>query len=233
MLPSGRIKELPEDERPREKLERLGAASLTEAELLAIFLRTGIPGKSAIGVARDVLAASGGLTGLATCSVKDLMSSAKGIGIAKACELSAIFEVGKRLARGAALQPRLDTPEAVYNLVAPDLQGLDREQLHILLVNTKYRLIERKLVSVGSLNESIAHPREILKPAITHSAFGFILVHNHPSGDPAPSEADRRLTRRIADGASLLQIQLLDHVIAGNADGGKTPYFSFREHGLL
>jgi DNA repair protein RadC len=110
---------------------------------------------------------------------------------------------------------------------------LDRESLRVTLLDTRYRLITISEISRGTLNESVAHPREIFKPAITHSAYAFVIVHNHPSGDPSPSEADLRLTRRIAEGARLLQIQLLDHVIIGHPANGRLGYFSFKEAGLI
>lgn len=230
---ASRIREIPESDRPREKLTARGAGSLTDAELLAIFLRTGTRERNAIEVAQDVLKSRGDLFSLARCSVKELVNSAKGVGPAKAVELAAVFEVGKRLARGGSARPVLETPQAVFDLLAPEMWTLDRERLEVLLVNTRCRLIWREVVSIGSLNESVAHPREILRPALIHSAYGIILSHNHPSGDPAPSEADRRLTRRIRESADLLQINLIDHIIVGSPDGGRQPYFSFKEGGLL
>ncbi len=229
-----RIRELPEADRPREKLTQRGAASLTDAELIAIFLRTGTAERDVIDVARDVLAARGGLHALARASVQEIRNATKGIDPAKAVELAAVFEVGRRLARGAEEQPRLNSPEAVHELLAPECATLDRERLYVLLVNTRHRLIRMERVSVGSLSESVAHPREILRPALIHSAFGFVLAHNHPSGDPSPSEADRRLTRRIHEAADLLQLRLLDHVIIGApAPDRAAPYYSFKENGLL
>ncbi|MDD5200120.1 MAG: DNA repair protein RadC [Terrimicrobiaceae bacterium] len=228
-----RIREIPETERPREKLTQRGAGSLTDAELIAIFLRTGTRDRSAIDVARDVLEARGGLHALSRATVRELVNSAKGVGPAKAAELAAVFEVGKRLARGSGPRPKLDTPQAVHDLLAPEFTALDRERLYILLVNTRHRLIWTEVVSIGSLNESIAHPREILRPALIHSAYGFVLAHNHPSGDPSPSEADKRLTRRLHEAADLFQIRLVDHVIIGSPDDGLPPYFSFKENSLL
>jgi DNA repair protein RadC len=230
---AARIREIPESDRPREKLAARGAGSLTDAELIAIFLRTGTRDHSAIDVAREVLGARGGLHALSRASVRELMNSAKGIGPAKAAELAAVFEVGKRLAQGPAKRPKLHTPQAVYDLLAPEMWSLDRERLYVLLLNTKHQLVWTEIVSVGSLNESIAHPREILRPALIHSAYGFILAHNHPSGDPLASEADRRLTRRIHEAADLLRINLIDHIIIGAPEEGRQPYFSFKENNLL
>jgi DNA repair protein RadC len=228
-----RIREIPESDRPREKLTLRGAGSLTDAELIAIFLRTGTRDRNVIDVAREVLGARGGLHALSRASVQELINCAKGIGPAKAAELAAVFEVGKRLARGPARRPKLSTPQAVYDLLAPEMWSLDRERLYALMLDTKHQLIWMEIVSVGSLNESIAHPREILRPALIHSAYGFILAHNHPSGDPAASEADRRLTRRIQEAAELLRINLIDHIIVGTPEEGRQPYFSFKENNLL
>lgn len=228
------IKDLPAEERPREKLTGRGAAALNDAELLAIFLRTGTRGRSAVALASDLLKAAGGsLSRLAACGIPELRRLAKGIGPAKACELAAAFEVGKRLARQTAESTPLDTPAKVHAFMGPLLQNLPRESLRVLLLDTRHRLVHEEEVSLGTLNESLAHPREILRPAISHRAYAFVLVHNHPSGDPSPSEADRALTRRIRDASELMQIHLLDHVIIGRERPGAPPYFSFKEHGLL
>jgi DNA repair protein RadC len=228
-----RIREIPEADRPREKLTTRGAGSLTDAELIAIFLRTGTHDRNVIEVAKELIGARGDLHALSRASVQELVNAAKGIGPAKAAELAAVFEVGKRLARGPAKKPKLDDPQAVFDLLAPEMWALDRERLYVLLLNTKHQLIWTEIVSVGSLNESIAHPREILRPALIHSAYGFILAHNHPSGDPAPSDADKRLTRRILEAADLLRINLIDHIIVGTPEDGRQPYFSFKENRLL
>jgi DNA repair protein RadC len=147
--------------------------------------------------------------------------------------LAAIFEIGRRLALGPGIRPKLDHPEAIYALLAPEMQTLRREVLRVLLLNTKYEMVAMEEVSAGSVNESVAHPREIFRPALVHSAFALVLAHNHPSGDPAPSEADRRITARLSQSAEILGIKLLDHVIIGAFKNGNQPYFSFREAGLL
>lgn len=233
MSTPSRLRELPVDERPREKLVRAGAGALADTELLAIFLRTGTPGRNAIATARDLLDKWGGLQGLSRCEIRDLINSARGVGTAKACELAAAFELGKRLARGGPQRPKVDSPEALYHLLGPEMQALRDESVRVVLLDTKYQVIRVEEVSSGTLNECIAHPRNIFRPALVYSAFAVAVVHNHPSGDPAPSEADRRLTRRLNDSAAALDIRLLDHVIIGTADGGRTPYTSFRELGLL
>ena len=228
-----RIREIPPSDRPREKLAAHGAACLTDAELLAIFLRTGVKGKSAITLASELLRKKGSLRALSRSSAGELVKAALGIGPAKAAELAAAFELGKRLARGAAERPVLDSAAVIYETFGAELQARDRELLRVLLLDTKLRLLAVEDVALGSLNECIAHPREIFRPAIMHSAYAAILVHNHPSGDPAPSQADHRLTRQLGDAAKLLQINFLDHIIIGLPDGGRVPYFSFREAGVL
>lgn len=228
-----RMSEMPVEERPRERLARGGVRSLSDAELLAIFIRTGTAGRGALAVARELLARYGSLDGISKCSFAELRRSVKGIGLAKASELAAIFEIGRRLALGPGIRPKLDHPEAIYSVLGPELQTLRREVLRVLLLNTKYEMIAMEEVSAGSVNESVAHPREIFRPALIHSAYALVLVHNHPSGDPNPSEADRRVTTRMVQAAEVLGIKLLDHVIIGAYKTGQLPYFSFREAGWL
>jgi len=223
---------MPVQDRPREKLATLGAAALTDSELIAILLRTGMQGANAVDVARALLSKFHTLAGLARCSVTEI-ASIKGVGMAKAVQLAAAFGLGTRLAREALTQSRIDSPELVYGLLGAELRMLQKESLRVLLLDTRYNLLRIEEISVGSLNESIAHPREVFRPALIYAAFAIIVVHNHPSGDPAPSEADRRLTRRMAEAAQLLQIKLLDHVIIGSPGEGRLPYFSFKESGIL
>lgn len=227
------IHELPLEDRPREKLERRGADALSDSELIAILLRTGVQGANAIEVARQLLAQFGSLGGLARCSVRQIAET-KGIGPAKAVQLAAAFGLGARLARETISQAKLDEPRVIYELLAPKMRALNRESLQVVLLDTRYHLIRIEEVSLGSLNESVAHPREIFRPALIYSAFAIVVAHNHPSGDPTPSESDRMLTRRLKDAAELLKITLLDHIIVG-APGtdGRTGYTSFKELGLL
>lgn len=227
-----RIHELPPQDRPREKLIALGAGALADSELIAILLRTGMKGANAIDVARQLLAKYQSLSGLARCSVAEL-SKIKGVGPAKGVQLAAAFGLASRLARETLVRQRLDTPELINDLLGAELRALTRESLRVVLLDTKYHLLRVEEVSHGSLNESVAHPREIFRPALIFSAFAMIVVHNHPSGDPAPSDADHRLTRRLNEAANLLQIRLLDHVIIGSGDNGRRPYFSFREAGVI
>ncbi len=227
-----RIHELPAQERPREKLAALGAAALSDSELIAILLRTGMQGANAIDVARQLLTRYQSLSGLARCTVAEL-AEIKGVGPAKAVQLAAAFGLASRLAKETLVRQRLDTPELIHELLGAEMRALPRESLRVVLLDTKFHLLRIEEISHGTLNESLAHPREIFRPALIYSAFAVILVHNHPSGDPAPSSADQRLTRQLAQAAELLQIRLLDHVIIGSADNGRQPYFSFKEAGLV
>lgn len=226
------IHELPEQERPREKLASSGAASLSDSELIAIILRTGMKGISAIDLGRELLIRYGSLGALARCDVHEL-AKVKGVGITKAVQLAAAFGLATRVAKESLSRQKIDSPDLVYALLGAEMRALSKESLRVILLDTKYHLLRIHEVSLGSLNESVAHPREIFQPALTYSAYAFILVHNHPSGDPTPSEADRRLTVRLTEASRLLQIQMLDHVVIGSADNGRQPYFSFREAGLI
>jgi DNA repair protein RadC len=226
------IHELPESERPREKLARLGASSLSDAELIAILLRVGVKGANAIELARQLLRDHGSLAGLARCSVREL-SKLKGVGLAKAVQLAAAFGLGHRLAHESIAAQKMDRPELIYQLLGAEMRALDRESLRAVLLDTKHHLLRVVEISLGTLNESVAHPREVFRPVLLHAAYAFVLVHNHPSGDPTPSEADRRLTRRLVEAAQLLQVRLLDHVIMGAPADGRLPYFSFAEAGMM
>jgi DNA repair protein RadC len=231
-MSDARFEELPDEDRPRERLSRHGAEVLCDAELLAIFLRTGKKGLNVMALAKELIKEWGTLRRLAGCTPQEL-AKISGIGPAKACELKAAFEMGRRMARPEAEKLRVDKAGVIYELLAGELQSLPHESLRVLLLDTRHGLLEEKEISQGSLNESIAHPREIFKPAIAKGAYAIAVAHNHPSGDPLPSEADRRLTRRLAEAGTLLQIPLLDHVIIGSKRGDLAPYFSFREAGLL
>ena len=227
-----KIREMPTDDRPREKLIARGAAALTLPELIALLLRTGVPGANAVQVAGELLARYGSLNGLSRCTLDEL-KKIPGIGPAKAIELMAVFELGKRLTKETLNREKIDTPELVYRLLADELRGLHKESLRVILLDTRYHLLRIQEISLGSLNESIAHPRDVFRPAVISSAYAVIVVHNHPSGDPSPSQADHSLTRRLAEAAELLQIKLLDHIIIGAPAEGRAPYFSFKETGVL
>jgi DNA repair protein RadC len=223
---------MPQDERPREKLLERGAGALTDPELIAILLRTGIQGANAIEVARELLRKHGSLSALSRCTAKEIAET-KGIGMAKALHLVAAFGLGQRLARETLTRQKLDSPEMIYELVAPEMRALRKESLRVVLLDTRYQLLRTEEISLGSINESIAHPRDIFRPALIASAHAVIVVHNHPSGDPSPSQADHGLTRRLSEAAELLQIKLLDHIIVGAPAKDRLPYYSFKEAGVL
>jgi DNA repair protein RadC len=222
------VKELPIEDRPREKLHTLGPAMLSTAELLAILLRTGTKTESAVILAQRLLTQFGGLRALQLCSMEELRS-VKGIGFAKAAEIKAALEIANRLttSRGDNRQV-IHNPEDVANLLMTEMRWLQKEYLRALLLNTKHRVLAAPTISIGSLNASIVHPREIFKEAIRHSAAAVILVHNHPSGDPAPSAEDISITKRLAEVGTLMDIAVLDHIIIG--DGR---YVSLKEKGIL
>jgi len=226
------IREMPQDERPREKLLARGPGALTDAELIAILLRTGLVGRNVLEVARDLLQKYGSLEGASRCNMKEL-AKISGIGPTKALELVAAFDLGKRLAREKVSRQKLDSPELVHELMGMEMRMLRQESLRVVLLDTRYHLIRVEEVSSGSLNESIAHPREVFRPALISSAYAVIVVHNHPSGDSSPSQTDHSLTRRLAEAAELLQIKLLDHIIIGAPSDQSPGYFSFKEAGVL
>ena len=223
---------MPAAERPREKLLARGPSALIDPELIALLLGSGVAGANAIEVARQLLEKYQSLTGLSRCTVDEL-KKIRGIGKAKAMHLVAAFQLGHRLANERLLRQKLDSPELVYELLAPEMRALHTESLRVILLDTRYHHLATQEIFRGSMNESIAHPREIFRPAMLVSAYAVIVVHNHPSGDPSPSQSDHSLTRRLGEAAELLQIKLLDHVIIGAPAEGRPPYFSFKEAGIL
>ena len=217
---------------PRERLLMHGAEVLRDIELLALFLRTGRVGRHVLEIAEDLLREWGSLRRLAGCSLEEL-SQVGGIGPAKAAELKAAFEMGRRMMCVEEQAPVLKEGIQIYNFMRPHLQALPYESLWVLLLDVRYRLVERKEISRGSLTQSIAHPREVFKWAIAKRSCFVVLVHNHPSGDPVPSKSDVRFTKRLAQAGDLLQLPLIDHVIIGTAAIGREPYYSFFEAGML
>ena len=230
-MSSNAIKDWPEDERPREKLLKRGAAALTDAELLALVLRTGdaTAGRSAIDLGRELLERFGGnLRELAQAELNELQQI-KGLGLAKAASIKAAFTLGSRFqARRLETLERFTSPAQVFEFFHHELRDNRKELFLILLLDGKNRITRKVQVSEGSLNQSIVHPREVFAPAVRESAAAVIFIHNHPSGDPAPSREDRDITRRLKEAGEILGIKVLDHIIIG--DGG---YFSFVESGIL
>lgn len=227
-----RIRDLPQGERPREKLAQLGPAALDNAELMALFISTGVKGRSAIEIGRDLIRKYGSMGALGSLPVSELAKE-RGLGLAKASKLAAAFELGTRVAREQLREVPLDTPELIHECFAPQMRHLAQEQVVVAVVDARLRHIGTTVVSMGTVSESSAHPREILRPVITRGAHGFILIHNHPSGDPSPSKADEVVTRRIAEAAKMMQVVFLDHVIIGRPAQGRSAYYSFREAGIV
>lgn len=229
---SSRIRDMPYDQRPREKLALLGPAALDNAELMALFISTGTKGLSAIDIGRDLIRKYGSLGALGGLPVAEL-SKEKGLGLAKASKLAAAFELGTRVAREQMRDVPLDTPERICDLFGPQLRHLSQEQVLVAVLDARLRHMGTSVVSIGTVSESSAHPREVLRPVITRGGFGFILIHNHPSGDSSPSRADEMVTRRLIDAATLMQVRFLDHVIIGRPSPGRASYYSFREAGIV
>jgi DNA repair protein RadC len=210
------IRELPSEERPRERLALYGPQTLSNAQLLAIVLRTGTRDENAVALGQRLIDRFGGLRGVARATSAEL-SKVKGVGTVKAIQIAACAELGKRIAtRIVEDLHAINGPDDVADLLMPELQFERREHIVVLLLDVRNRVIKKVTVSIGSLDNAIAHPREIFHPAVANSAAGIILVHNHPSGDPTPSMEDRRLTARLVECGRLLGIDVLDHIILGH-----------------
>ena len=216
MRKSFTVRDLPPAERPRERLLQLGPAALSVQELLALILGRGISGESVTVTAQRLLSKYGDLKSMAECSVEDLCQ-VKGIGPAKASQIKAAFELGRRMES----YPEKDgvivkSPENVLQAVRSRLKGKKKEHFLTVFMDTRNRVIGVAPVSVGSLDSSLAHPREVFKEAISASAASVIFVHNHPSGDPQPSEDDIKLTKRLVEAGAIVGIEVLDHVIVAD-----------------
>jgi DNA repair protein RadC len=223
-----RLKDLPEDLKPRERLHQYGAEVLSNKEILAILLRTGSQGENVLELAERILSAAGGLTGLARLSLPEL-EQVHGIGPAKAAQVKAALELGKRsVCSDPVTRPVINSPGDVADLVMEEMRGLDREHFRIMHLSTRNNVLGISPVSIGSLNSSIVHPRECFKEAIRRNANTIILLHNHPSGDPTPSREDLDITRRLVEGGRILGIDILDHVIIGDKK-----YVSLKEQGVI
>ncbi len=222
------IKSLPECDRPREKMLKLGPSALSDCELLAILVETGIKQTSALDLAREILDQFQSVTALSHVTVEELCSI-PGIGPAKAMKVKAGLELANRcMARDIARREQINGPEDVYDLLRFRFLGENREHFAVLLMNTKNHLLKVEVVSIGSLDTSIVHPREVFSYAIKASSAAVILVHNHPSGNPEPSTEDKNLTSRLIKAGELLGISVLDHIIIGAND-----FFSFAKEQLI
>lgn len=227
------IKDLPENERPREKLVEKGAASLSDAEILAVFLGTGRKGKSAVDLGREMIQHFGSLRNLSRASIAEI-SQINGIGPAKAAQLAGVFEFGKRLAQEPFSDQPIDTSEKVFELLGHDMQRLTQESVRAVLLNSKKGLIKIEEIFRGTDIQCLASPTEVLRLAISLAAHSIILVHNHPSGDPNPSHADFMVTKRMKKACEAVGIEFTDHIIIGiSSDTRDIPYYSFAETGFI
>ena len=229
-----RLKDQPASERPRERLIEHGPDALSSAELIAILVRTGLRGTNAVEIGRQLVQRFGSLEALARASVDDLQV-VKGIGRDKAVTLVAAFTLAGKIAKELQREsPVLDTPEAVVQLLREQNLVKNVETFQVLLLNTRRRLIRVATISDGTLDTILVHPREVFKTAIAANAAAVVLAHNHPSGDPTPSEADIKVTRDLVRAGQLLKIEVLDHVILGRATKDRAKdYVSLRELGYF
>ncbi len=221
-----KILEIPLENRPRERFQKLGPAALSDAELLAILLQKGTVKENAVELSNRLLSEYS-LAKLPTLSLKELQQT-NGIGLVKAIQIKAAFEFGRRSSVSNSNNFVVRDTKSVYDYASSKIGGSDREQFLVLLLNSKNRIIKDEIVSVGILNASLIHPREVFKSAIRESANAIILVHNHPSGDPMPSEEDKVVTGIFKEAGRLLNIQVLDHVIIG-----RNSHYSFAKEGGL
>lgn len=223
------IKDMPESERPREKLISYGVESLSNAELLALIIRTGNRQDTAIELGQKILSMdSRGLTHLSEVSAEQLMEI-NGVGKTKAAQILATIEIGKRLSRFSAQDKiKVSSPIVLVNLLMDEMKYLNKEHFRIAILDTKNQILTIEAISIGTLNASIVHPRDVFYAAIRRSANSIILIHNHPSGDPHPSNEDINITKRLVDAGNLLGIKVLDHIIIGD-----NKYISFKEKNLI
>nr|WP_330397033.1 DNA repair protein RadC [Anaerovirgula multivorans] len=223
------IKEMPECERPREKLLTHGVNALSNAELLAIILSTGTKEMSAIDLANHIIHSSKeGLRVLTNCTIEEL-SLTKGVGLAKSSQIIAAIELGKRIAlTSKANNYKIKSPDDVSHLLMEEMRYLKKEFFNIILLNTKNEVIAVENISIGSVNASIVHPREVFVRAIKRTSSSIILVHNHPSGDPDPSKEDINITKRLVEAGKVIGIEVLDHIIIGD-----NVYSSLKEKNII
>ncbi len=221
------IRDFPTEERPRERLRNRGAANLSTSELMAILLRTGLEGENVVSMSSRLLSVVGGLQGLSRAAYEDLCDL-KGISDAKACQLLAGIELGRRV---SALEPnsapRIGSPADIAALYMPEMSAFDREHMRVVMLNTKNQVVGTEELYIGSVNAALVRPAEVFTAAVRRNLPAIMVVHNHPSGDPTPSPEDVRLTGQLVEAGRLLDVELVDHVVIGQ---GK--YVSMREKKL-
>jgi len=222
------IHDLPKPERPRERLKKFGPEALSAQELLALIIGRGIPKKSVINIAQELLSRFGNIKAISQATMEEL-SQIKGIGFAKAAQIKACFELGKR----QDLEPELKdfdikNPQDIVKAIRSGIKDKAKEHFQLILLNIRNKIIGISTISIGTLNANLVHPREVFKDAISHSAASVILAHNHPSGNLEPSEDDLSITKRLIEAGKILGIEVLDHIIVT-----KNGFFSFKEKGLI
>jgi DNA repair protein RadC len=222
------VRDLPRPERPRERLQKFGPEALSAQELLALVIGRGVPKKSVMNIAQELLAKFGNVKAIGQATIEEL-SQIKGIGLAKAAQIKACFELGKR----EELEPEtinfdIKNPESIVKAIRASIKDKAKEHFKLILLNPRNKIIGISTISIGTLNASLVHPREVFKDAIVHSAASVVLAHNHPSGDPEPSEDDLKITKKLVDSGKILGIEVLDHIVIG-----KERFKSFKEEGLI
>ena len=230
MRESFTVRDIPISERPRERLLNLGAEALSAQEILALVLGSGVKDESVMVTAQRLISAFGSLKDIADASIEEL-TALNGIGPAKATQLKAAFELGRRVHAeytGAIKGRAIKTPDDAVKSIGVQLRGKKKEHFWVILLDTRNQVIRRSEISVGSLDSSIVHPREVFKEAISASASSVLFVHNHPSGDPQPSREDMELTKRLVEAGSLIGIEVLDHIIISDRE-----YLSMNGSGLM
>lgn len=227
-IPAYRITDLHESERPRERLKSLGPEALSNAELLAILLRTGLPGENVIQIGQRLLQTFGGLSGLHRVPFEELCAQ-RGVGAAKAAQIKAAIELGRRLnQKGEDTRPVISDPESAAELISYEMSALEQEHLRVLLLNTRNRLLDICEIYRGSVNSAQVRVAEVFRDAVRRNATAIIVAHNHPSGDPTPSPDDIALTRALIQAGKLLGIEVLDHLIIG-----RSRFVSLKREGLI
>lgn len=221
------LHDLPQEERPRERLRKIGVDNLSIQELLALIIEKGKKGQNVLTIAQNLLAHFGNLAKIKQASIEELQE-VKGVGFATACKLKAAFKLGEKAqSQHKIFDQKIKTPKDVYKL-CQDLANKKKEHFKVLSLNSRNQLISIDEISIGTINANLVHPREIFKTAIQNLAVSIILVHNHPSGDPEPSEDDLTITKRLVKAGKILGIEVVDHIIVV-----KKGFFSFKEKGLL
>lgn len=222
-----KLKDLPEEEKPRERLKKYGEEALSSQELIAILIETGNKEESVLQLAQRLIAYFGSLEKLAEASLEELQK-VKGVGFAKACKIKAAFELGKRALNEKLNLKKISHPKDIFDLLKNEIGTKKKEYFKLICLNTRNQIIAIENISIGTLNTALAHPREIFHSAIKNLANSIIVVHNHPSGDPSPSTQDIEITKKLKKAGDLLGIELTDHIIIT-----KDNYFSFKQRGLL